>query len=77
MAKKSKHFGIHIDAGPDTYGNPRDGVDLYTVTGKYVGFVDRGYRSLPQALAEEGFMNVIILAKIPTSVKYYKVSLKG
>ncbi|MEV6925498.1 hypothetical protein AB0M46_13510 [Dactylosporangium sp. NPDC051485] len=60
---------VKIDANNDAEGNPRRGWMIYTVAGRYLGFVNEGYNG-PQALRDIG--DVQELCTVPTSPRFYR-----
>lgn len=53
-AKKSYTFGIHLNAGNTTSGNPRRLFVLYSSTGNVVDIIDEGYRGIG-AVSDAGY----------------------
>jgi len=67
---RKKVFATKIDAGHDTYGNPRRGWLLYDASGYYLGFVDEGYagrRALTKVAPK-----AVELGSVPTTAGAYR-----
>lgn len=48
-------LAVHVDAGNDVNGNPRRGTMITDSDGKFVNFLEHGYRGARQTLEAEGY----------------------